>query len=337
MWRTFGGFVLLLLVAALGWFLLMQPTSETSADPGDRKKPPRDEFASDRDPKAPTPAKSIPFDGKRAMEYLEKVCDIGPRISGSDGMAKQQELLDKHFTELGLKVELQKFTARQNSKPKPVEMANLIARWKAESERRVILCSHYDTRPLADQEPDPRKWTEPFVSANDGGSGVALLMELAHHLKEMDPAVGVDLVFFDGEEYVFERRDQYFLGSQHFGVSYKRGKPKYKYTAAILLDMVGGKGATFPIEQNSNWSAPLLVAEVWKIAAEQRATAFVPREGAQVDDDHIALNRNGIPAIDIIDFSYKHWHRLSDTPDRCSAESLEQVAKVLAVWLQRQK
>src|SRR5262245_20440862 len=261
MWRTFGGLVLLLVVGALGWLLLMQPTSETAADPGARQTPPRDEFSPDRAPKAPAPAKPLAFDGKRAMDYLEKVCAIGPRISGSDGMAKQQQLLDKHFTDLGLTVELQKFTARQNSKPKPVDMANLIARWKPDVEKRVILCSHYDTRPLADQESDPRKWTEPFVSANDGGSGVALLMELAHHLKDIDPAVGVDLVFFDGEEYVFERRDQYFFGSQHFGVTYKRGKPKHKYTAAILLDMVGGKGARFPIEPTSYWHAAVLVEE----------------------------------------------------------------------------
>ena len=139
---------------------------------------PREKFAADR----PTP---VPFDAKRALGYLEAVCKIGPRISGSDGMKKQQELLEKHFSKLGGKVEWQKFTARQRSQRGPVAMANLIVRWHPERQRRIILCSHYDTRPIADQEPDPRKWRDPFVSANDGGSGVALLMELANHIKDM--------------------------------------------------------------------------------------------------------------------------------------------------------
>src|SRR5262249_44217796 len=137
------------------------------------------------------------FDAKRAMGYLEQICKIGTRISGTEGMTKQQELLRKHFEAHGGKVSLQKFTARQQSRREPAEMANPIVSRHTERERRVILCSHYDTRPIADQEPDPRKWREPFLSANDGGSGVALLMELAHHMKDLKTAVGVDFVFFD--------------------------------------------------------------------------------------------------------------------------------------------
>src|SRR6185295_2015374 len=107
---------------------------------------------------------------------------------------KQQELLKKHFEDLGGEVELQKFTARQKSTNRPVDMANLIVRWKPEKTTRVIFCSHYDTRPIADQEEDRRKWRDPFVSANDGGSGVALMMELGHHMKDLKTAVGVDFV-----------------------------------------------------------------------------------------------------------------------------------------------
>src|SRR5262249_46530599 len=130
-------------------------------------------------------ASPVSFDGQRAMGYLAAICKIGPRISGTEGMKQQQELVKKHFEAHGAKVELQRFSARQISQQQPVEMANLIASWYPERRRRVILCSHYDTRPIADQEPDPRRWTEPFLSANDGGSGVALLMELAHHLGEL--------------------------------------------------------------------------------------------------------------------------------------------------------
>src|SRR5262245_9044975 len=156
------------------------------------------------------------------MKYLETVCKIGPRISGTEGMRKQQELIEKHFTDLGGKVSYQKFTARQRSVRKPVEMANLVVAYHPERTRRVILCSHYDTRPIADQEPNMRRWHDTFLSANDGGSGVALLMELAHHMKDLETTVGVDFVFFDGEEYVFDRDDDYFFGSKHFAGEYAR-------------------------------------------------------------------------------------------------------------------
>src|SRR5581483_4853288 len=115
-----------------------------------------------------------------------------------------------------------------------------------------ILCSHYDTRPIADQEPDRRKWQQPFISANDGGSGVALLMELGNHMKTLKPKVGVDFVLFDGEEYIFDsNRDRYFFGSEHFANQYRKGDGKVVYAAAILLDMIGGKTVRFPCEQHS--------------------------------------------------------------------------------------
>ncbi len=147
------------------------------------------------------------------MGHLEAICAIGPRISGTEGMRKQQELIAKHFTDLGAPVEYQKFTARQLTRPQPIEMANLIISWHPDRERRVILCSHYDTRPIADQEKDRRDWEKPFVSANDGGSGVALLLELGRHMRDLPTNVGVDFVFFDGEEYIFDPRiDHYFFG-----------------------------------------------------------------------------------------------------------------------------
>src|SRR5262249_44268098 len=135
-------------------------------------------------------ATAVPLDAKRAMGYLEDVCAIGPRISGSEGMQKQQELLKKHFEKLGGKVEFQRFTARQNSQKQPVEMANLVVSWSPERRRRVLLAPHYDPRPTAAQEPDPRKCHEPFLSANDGGSGVAVLMELGNHMKDLKTNVG---------------------------------------------------------------------------------------------------------------------------------------------------
>jgi hypothetical protein len=293
-----------------------------------------DEFASDR----AAPVEPADFDAKRALDYLEALCEIGPRISGSDGMKKQQDMLEKHFKEQGGVVAWQRFTARQKSIRRETKMANLIVSWHPERERRVILCSHYDTRPLADQEKDTRDWRKPFVSANDGGSGVALLMELAHHMKELKSNVGVDFVFFDGEEYIFHADDDYFFGSKHFGREYRRARGKKYYAAAILLDMVGGKKPQFPLDPYSWEHASDLVRAVWSTAQELKCSAFdADAVGRNMLDDHVPLNQNGIPAIDIIDARYPHWHKLTDTPENCSGESMAQVAKVLSVWLQRVK
>ncbi len=289
----------------------------------------------------PLQARNLPkpaaFDGKRAMTYLEKICAIGPRMSGTAGMKKQQELMRKHFEDLGLRVRAQTFQARQLSQPRPIEMTNLIVSFAPERKRRVILCSHYDTRPIADQEPDERKWHDTFLSANDGGSGVALLMELANHLKDLKTQVGVDLVFFDGEEYVFNRHDKYFFGSETFADKWSKSNPRPDYRAAILLDMVGGKDARFPFEDNSRRVDPDLCDDIWNLGRALDCRAFRREIGPEVYDDHLALQKVGIPAIDVIDFKYQHWHRLTDVPENCSAESLAQVAKVLSVWLQRLK
>jgi len=306
-------------------------------------KPPQEQFAADRAEEFPTPAA---FDGKRAMGYLEEICKIGPRISGTEGMKKQQELMEAHFKKHGGEVEYQRFSAKQISRPKPIEMANMIVRWKPDEKRRVILCSHYDTRPQADQEPDRRKWKEPFLSANDGGSGVALLMELAHHMKDLKLPIGVDFVFFDGEEYVFKefeeenKSDKYFFGSEYFAQQAFKERTKRTYVGAVLLDMVAGKEKPkFPVEQNSALKAGQLVEQIYKIAEQQKCTMFRSKEWSKfaVQDDHLALNAVRIPAIDIIDFDYPHWHKLSDTPENCSGDTMAEVAKVVSVWIQSVK
>jgi glutaminyl-peptide cyclotransferase len=292
-------------------------------------------FAVDR---LPPEVKDVPFDGKRAMEYLESLCAIGPRMSGTPAMVKQQELIRKHFDKLGLKVRSQDFTAKQTSQNKAVDMTNLIVSFHPDKNRRIILCSHYDTRPIADQEPDPRKWREPFLSANDGGSGVAFLMEMARHMKDLMLNVGVDFVCFDGEEYIFQReRDRYFFGSEHFATDWKKNKRQPSYVAAVLLDMIAGKNAKFPVEGYSWLMHRDLCLDIWRTATEVRAAAFKEQIGERVQDDHLALQRAGIPAVDLIDFEYPHWHRLSDTPDNCSPEPMVQIAKVLGTWMQRLK
>jgi len=332
MMRLTGGVLgTLALLSLLGWYVMTHTPSGGTAEPP-RVERPRDEFAADR---------GTEFDSARALKYLGAVCKIGARISGSGGMKRQQELLRKHFEGLGGEVSLQPFTVRQKSRREQTEMANLIVSWFPDRKQRVILCSHYDTRPIADQEPDPRRWTQEFVSANDGGSGVALLMELGHHMKGLKTPVGVDFVLFDGEEYIFDpgtelrEGDAYFFGSEHFARNYRKDKPQVRYVAAVLFDMIGGKDARFPIEPHSWAKAGPLVKALWGVAAEQRCGAFVQQMGPAVRDDHLALNDAGIPAVDIIDFNYAHWHRLSDTPEQCSAASLDQVARVVFTWLKR--
>ncbi|MCI0455372.1 MAG: M28 family peptidase [Gemmataceae bacterium] len=296
----------------------------------------RPQFAQDR--AGGKEQKPAAFDSKRAMGYLEAVCSIGPRMSGTPGMRKQIALIRKHFEDRGVKVEEQTFKAKQVSRENPVEMTNLIVSFHPDRKRRVILCCHYDTRPIADQEKDPRKWRERFVSANDGGSGVAFLMELGHHMKDIKTQVGVDFVFFDGEEYIWDsKRDEYFFGSKHFAQTWRKMKPRPDYSAAVLLDMIAGKNARFPVEGYSWQKARAVVQEVWGVARELRSPMFLDQPGEYVLDDHTALHGAGIAAIDIIDFSYPHWHRLSDTPQNCSAESLAEVARVLTTWLQRTK
>jgi glutaminyl-peptide cyclotransferase len=344
MWR-FAGFMLvagLFLMPIWGTEQVAGPYAHHEAFAGDRGAAQPGGFAADRAEAAQAQdIKPVAIDGKRAMKYLEAICAIGPRISTTAGMQKQQDLIKKHFEDLGAKVAMQPFKAKQDSRPEAVDMANMIISFNPDNKKRVILCSHYDTRPIADQEIDQRNWHKEFVSANDGGSGVALLMELGHHMKELKTPCGVDFVLFDGEEFIFKpKTDKYFFGSKHFAKTWRLSKPRPAYAGAILLDMVGGINPQFPIEVNSWHGAPKpqsqnLVREIWGIAAQLKIAAFQDKWGPEVLDDHIALQAAGIPAIDIIDFSYRHWHKLSDVPANCSADSLDMVAKVLTVWLQR--
>ena len=281
----------------------------------------------------------LPFDPEQSMKYLIEICDIGTRISGSEGIVKQRILIKKHFEALGAKVLEQEFKAIQKSTGRPTPMVNMVITWHPTVRERVILCSHFDTRPFADQETDPKKRKGTFISANDGASGVALLMEMGMHMKKLNCTIGVDFVFFDGEEFVFDPDDEYFFGSKYFAREARKNTKTIKYRSAVLLDMVAGKDAKFPIEQNSWWKAGAVVREVWSAANELKIESFKLNEFSRVAvyDDHTALNNGGIPAIDIIDFDYKHWHKLSDTPDQCSGETMAGVAKVLGSWIQRQR
>lgn len=282
-----------------------------------------------------------PIQGERAYSYLKGLCTIGPRPAGSEANTRQRNLVAEHFRLHGGKVTEQPFTARHPLSGEPVAMANLVGSWFPERMDRVVLAAHYDTRPFPDRDPDPARRRDPFVGANDGASGVALLMEIAHHLAASPTKYGVDLVLLDGEELVFDRQGDYFLGSKEFARQYRAGrrsgKVRYKYSAGMVLDMVADVDLTLPQEPYSVRLAPRLVRDVWDVARRLNATAFKSYQGTEVLDDHLAMNDGGIPTIDIIDFDYPQWHTASDTPEHCSAASLEQVGRVVTAWLNKPK
>ncbi len=327
-------------IAAPFWWII---GSSSPAEPEAAPEPPKTtEFATGTG--GARGADEVKFDESHALKYLRELCDLGPRISGSESMKKQQQLIEKHFKDLGATVTRQEFKGKQHSRKEAVEMVNLIISWNPEKTRRVLLCSHYDTRPIADQEQNRNNWNKPFVSANDGASGVALFMELGNHMKDVKCEFGVDFVLFDGEEYVFETSqtgggDKYFFGSEYFAEQYakSKGTRKYEYSAGLLFDLFAAKGAALRVEDNSYTFAKPLVEQVWAIAREAGAKSFRWEPGHEVLDDHIALNKAGIPTIDIIDFDYPHWHKLSDTVDKISGAQLSEVAKVVTIWLQKIK
>jgi hypothetical protein len=296
--------------------------------------------------KADTPTKFVsqqqqlsnPLDATRAFMYLQAICSLGPRPSGSPGMTKQQQILAAHFKQLGGKVSRQEFEARHPVTRERVKMTNLIVEWHPERTERVLLCAHYDTRPLPDRDPNPQtRRTGEFIGANDGGSGVAVLMELARLMPTIDSKYGVDFVLFDGEELVYvDNRDKYFLGSEHFAGEYAKNPPPHKYKWGVLLDLVGDSDLQIYYEAYSyRWrdTRPLLI-DIWTTAARLGVDAFVPRVRHEVRDDHLALrNIAKIPTCNIIDFDYPYWHTASDVPQKCSGESLAKVGWVVYEWL----
>ncbi len=289
----------------------------------------------------------IPFNGTSAYGYLKQLCDLGPRRSGSEGMLAQQKFLTEHFQRLGatVKVELQPFKA-----PYPLDgpdeqmighdvpMANMIVRFNPENRERIIFCGHYDTLPFPLHDPVDRRGR--FVGANDNGAGIAILMELGNELVRHPPKVGVDFVFFDGEEFILKDDGKYFLGSEYFANDYAQHPPAFRYRCAVLLDMVAGADLQLPQEPTSvTWeNSRSLVKGIWATAARLGVREFVPWLGRDaVRDDHIALHDVAkIPACDLIDFSYPYWHTQGDTPEHCSALSMAKVGWVLQEWLREQ-
>lgn len=286
-----------------------------------------------------------PFQGPRAYRYMKQLCALGPRQSGSPAMRAQQELLTNHFERLGGKIYFQRFRSRHPQMGLLVPMANLICQWHPKRAKRILLCAHYDTRPLPDRDRDPEKRRNgTFLGANDGASGVALLMELAHLIPQLNSMYGIDFVLFDGEEFVYRDTDPYFLGSEWFARRYVDNPPNYRYVWGVLLDMVGDADLQLYQERHSmSWpDTRPLVLDIWATAQRLGVEEFIPRRKYDVRDDHLRLhNIAKIPTCNIIDFEYgpghRYWHTEADTPDKCSASSLAKVGWVVHEWLKYAK
>jgi hypothetical protein len=276
------------------------------------------------------------FDEDHAFEYLVAQCDFGPRNPGSEGY---YACLDFIITELDQSADdiiLQEFRYQEQRHRKRYDLQNIIARFNPDASFQTIISAHWDTRPWADQEDNRRDRNQPIIGANDGASGVAVLLELAKIMGETPPPIGVNLVFFDGEDLgVPGENETYCQGSRYFAKNLPIPRPD----EAINLDMVGDKQLHIPVEKYSLEYNPNLVRYLWGRADDMGLDAFDITPQYAIYDDHVPLHEiAGIPAIDLIDFKYPNpyanfWHTMNDVPENCSAESLEQVGKLMVDYI----
>jgi len=264
--------------------------------------------------------RSSQFDGQRAYRDVVAQVAFGPRVPDSQAHAGTIAYIQNQLHEAGWQAQI------QNATWQGFAIQNIIAS-RTNQAPQIILGAHYDSRMLADQDPGPGR-TKPVPGANDGASGVAVLLELARTLP--NNSLPTWLVFFDAEDDGGIAGRQWIMGSQAFVAALT-----YQPRAAIILDMIGDANLNIYIEQNSNAS---LVSEIWGQAArlgfEQQ---FIPTIKYSMEDDHTPFLKAGIPAVDIIDFDYPYWHTAADTPDKVSPKSLEIVGETLRTWLMSQK
>lgn len=278
------------------------------------------------------------FSSDSAYAFVQKQVSFGPRIPNSEGHRLTEAYLLRKLREYAgeRSVFAQNFT-HVGYENDTLRLTNIIAAFNTQSSDRIMLCAHWDTRPRADE--DSVDTETPIPGADDGASGVAVLLELARIMSANLPDVGVDIVLFDGEDYGEKGSlEQYFLGSRYWANNppVKNYRPRF----SILLDMVGGENARFPKEKYSLQYAPALVNEIWSIAREKNyGEYFLEQEGNFISDDHVVINRIlNIPTIDIIRHNPNteevtfapYWHTQNDDMDIISKETLQAVGDVLA-------
>lgn len=278
------------------------------------------------------------FSADSAFRNVSRQVAFGPRIPRSEAHDECGKWLAAELNRYGADTVICQTADLPDFGP----MTNIMGRFGAEKADRVLLLAHWDSRPVADEEADPTKRTQPIDGANDGASGVGVLLELARLIGASSPRVGVDILFVDaedsgneGDEDSWARGAQYFVKNMSYGVT----EPMPRY--AVLLDMVGGDGAVFPREMFSDSYARPVVDKIWAVAADnEMAKRFVNRVGGAVNDDHLPLMRAGIPTVDIIETAHPKtgsfnptWHTLQDNIDNIDPMTLGDVGRLMTILI----
>jgi glutaminyl-peptide cyclotransferase len=281
------------------------------------------------------------FNADSAYAFVKAQVDFGPRVPGSKAHSKCADYLLAKLKSYGLETTLQTGTVQTFDK-KQFTLKNIIGSYKPDAQSRILICSHWDTRPWADE--DTKDKDKPFDSANDGPSGVGVAMEIARQITTTNPMVGVDFIFFDMEDYgTSGDNESWCLGSQYWAKNLH--KPNYFANFGVLLDMVGGANAIFPKEKNSVEYASAATDKVWKAADDLGyGNYFSPQVKMFVGvDDHIYVNKAGIPCIDIIEYNqatggfgdYHHTHK--DNMDIIDKSTLKAVGQTLLEVIYNEK
>jgi Zn-dependent M28 family amino/carboxypeptidase len=271
-------------------------------------------------------ATPVEFDGDAALQHIQNQVDLGMRIPGSPAHAEVIQYISDQLNQVGWSVEVQQ--VMDNGQ----EIQNIVAS-KDNEASRVILGAHYDTREFADRDPDPENRKKPVPGANDGASGVAVLLEIARVL----PAsiTGVTLLFIDAEDQGDINGQSWIRGATLFVENNYTDPSVPKPEAAVIIDMIGDADLNIYYENNSDQK---LREEIWTVAESLNySEQFIPKLKYTIIDDHIPFKNAGIPAVDLIDFDYPYWHTIGDTPDKTSAQSLEAVGRTLIAWLKSSK
>lgn len=285
----------------------------------------------DPPPMPPSPAERPSFDGSSAYELLVEQVDFGPRIPGSPGHAAQLSWMIGRLDAVADTVVTDTFTHTHTGTGEVLTLTNVLARFAPDISDRLLFLAHWDTRPRSDAAETPERRAMPVPGANDGASGVAVLLQVAEHLaSDRDFPVGVDILLVDGEDYG-PTTDDMFLGATRYATTRAATDgPRY----GVLLDMVGDVDPRFPIEGYSADYAPEVAQRVWAVASRLGYGRYFPLEvGQRLRDDHVPLNQVGLPTIDIIDFTYGpgngYWHTPEDLPEHTSPTTLHMVGELV--------
>ncbi len=285
------------------------------------------------------------FVADSAYAFCQQQCDFGPRTMNSEAHDRCGEWIAQKFRDYGMKVTLQQADLRGYDGT-TLKSTNIIAKYRPEQTERILLCAHWDSRPWADNDPDEANHHKPVMAANDGASGVAVMLEVARLLGD-SLAIGVDFVCFDAEDWGTPQwadsegsdADTWALGAQHWAENFTHHPSPFIIRYGILLDMVGGQGAKFYQEQVSKYYAPDVVRKVWAAAeAVGYGSLFPKEEGHGITDDHVPVNQKAkIPCIDIIPY-YPDcdasgfgptWHTVNDDMQHIDRNTLQAVGQTM--------